>query len=81
MKILKYQIAAQIGGQQILSACEVQTSDERYEDNLALARAEAYNGEVTAEDVPDAPQELGVSQRLDELEALMAQLLFGGDAQ
>lgn len=38
---------------QISTKKEILCTEEKLEANLALARAEAYNGEVTVEEVPD----------------------------
>lgn len=40
---------------QISTKKEILCTEEKLEANLALARAEAYNGEVTVEEVPDEP--------------------------
>ena len=63
MKILKYQLMTEVNHGteeepnivQTFSACEIQCTDETFESNYALALKEAYNGEVTVEDV-DAPE-------------------------
>lgn len=61
MKLIKYQITTAVNhgtdeepnSEQVLSTCEIQCAADNLEANLALARAEAYNGEVTVEDIPD----------------------------
>lgn len=61
MKLIKYQITTavnhgtdeELDSEQVLSTCEIQCTADNLEANLALARAEAYNGEVTVEDIPD----------------------------
>ena len=61
MKKIKYQIAAEINTgtgdapevRQMLSACELLCEDGALDENLEFARSEAYNGDVTVEDVPD----------------------------
>lgn len=63
MKLIKYQITTAVNhgtdeepdSEQVLSTCEIQCTADNLEANLALARAEAYNGEVTLEDIPDEP--------------------------
>ena len=60
MKKIKYQIAAEINTgtgdalevRQMLSACELLCEDGALDENLEFARSEAYNGEVTVEDIP-----------------------------
>ena len=62
MKILKYQLllsAVDHGTENrsdlenILLPKERYSDDENFERNYAIAQAEAYNGEITVEDVPD----------------------------
>ena len=59
MKVLKYKVASENFGESSDSASLALVSKERYSDdanyekNLSIARAEAYNGEVTVEEVPD----------------------------
>lgn len=61
MKRIKYQIMTEINRgteetpdiQQVFNACEIRCPDNQLEANLALARAEAYSGEVTVEDTGD----------------------------
>lgn len=61
MKLIKYQITTTVNHgtdeepdiEQILNACEIHCTADNLETNLVLARAEAYNGEVTVEDIPD----------------------------
>ena len=65
--------------EQIFSDCEIQCTDETFESNYAIALKEAYNGEVTVEDVdapePEAPPT--TEQRVTELEEAMELLLSG----
>lgn len=59
MKILKYQLMREVNHGteeepnivQTFNACEIQCSEETFESNYALALKEAYNGEVTVENV------------------------------
>lgn len=57
--------------EQIFSACEIQCSDETFEANYAIALKEAYNGEVTVEEVEDeeTPAPSVESSVWDELDA------------
>ena len=77
MKILKYQLMREYNHGteeepnivQTFCPCEVQCSEATFESNYALARREAYNGDVTVEDAPDpepAPSEPSVWDELDE---------------
>ena len=58
MKILKYRITKENDNsepssmEQIFTEKERYSDDENYERNLLIAESEAYNGEVTVEDVP-----------------------------
>ena len=62
MKLLKYQVMREVNHGtaenpnvvQSFHNCEVRTTEEQYEANLALAKAEAY-GEVSVDVVPDPP--------------------------
>ena len=59
MKVLKYHVASENFDESSDSASmalvpkERYSDDANYEKNLSIARAEAYNGEVTVEEVPD----------------------------
>ena len=59
MKVLKYKVASENFDESSDSASLALVSKERYSDdanyekNLSIARAEAYNGEVTVEEKPD----------------------------
>ena len=61
MKIIKYQLMTGVNRGteeepnivQTFNACEIRCSDDTFEANYAIAKAEAYNGELTVEDVPD----------------------------
>lgn len=60
MKRIKYQLMTEVNHGteeqpdivQTFSNCEIRCEDELLESNLPAAQAEAYNGEVTVEDVP-----------------------------
>ena len=59
MKVLKYKVASENFDESSDSASmalvpkERYSDDANYEKNLSIARAEAYNGEVTVEEEPD----------------------------
>lgn len=42
---------------QSFHACEIQCAEEYFEANYAIAQKEAYNGEITVEDIPDPETE------------------------
>ena len=78
MKIIKYQLMTEVnhGAEeepnivQTFNDCEIQSSDDSFEANYAIALKEAYNGEVTVEEVPDpetpeAPDTDSVWEELD----------------
>ena len=74
MKLIEYQLMTEVnyGTDQtpniikILSDKRIQCPDDVFESNLAIAQAEAYNGEYTVEDVPD---EVTEPTQLDQIEA------------
>lgn len=43
---------------QTFTTCEIRCKEETLEANLAIAKAEAYNSEVTVEDVPQTEEEV-----------------------
>ena len=59
MKIIKYQLMTEVNHGteeepnivQTFNDCEIKCSDANFESNYAIAKAEAYNGEVTVEEV------------------------------
>ena len=59
MKLLKYQLMTEVnlGTEeqpdivQTFNAVELRCQDDRLEANLSIAKSEAYNGEVTVEDI------------------------------
>ena len=53
---------------QTFNACEIQCSDETFEANYATALKEAYNGEVTVEEVADPEREPTTEERIAALE-------------
>ena len=76
MKVLKYKVASENFDESSDSASlalvskERYSDDENYEKNLSIARAEAYNGEVTVEEEPDdRPLEEIRADKLEELSA------------
>lgn len=74
MKIIKYRLMTEVNHGthdepnvvQTFNDKEVHCSDEYYETNLIIAKAEAYNGEVTVEEVPD-PEPVVTEPTADEL--------------
>lgn len=85
MKILKYKIMtefdigteAEPNVQQILSDVSLGWSAE----NEAVAQREAYQGKYTVEDDGEPEPEPTAQERIEELEALVAELLFGGESE
>ena len=53
MKSIRYRTKAESG----LKVREITCDDAALAANLTIARAEAYNGEVTVEDIPDIETE------------------------
>ena len=86
MKRLTYQLLTTVnrGSEEepvavdILTDCEIICPDDDLDANLAIAQVEAYNGEVAVEDCAEAAAPLSNSQRIEELEELVAGLLYGG---
>ena len=83
MKIIKYRLMTEVNHgteeepsiMQTFNDCEIQCSDDSdFESNYAIALKEAYNGEVTVEEVPDPPHEptQEQEQRITALEEQMA---------
>lgn len=60
MKLIKYQLMTEINHGteehpdivETYNAVEIRCNDSNFDANYAIAQAEAYNGEVTVEDVP-----------------------------
>ena len=78
MKVLKYRLMTEVNHGteknpnivQTFDSVEIHSPDDVFEANLAIAQAEAYNGEVTVEDVPDdRPLEEIRADKLAELSA------------
>ena len=65
MKVLKYRLCTEVNhgteehpdSVQTFNAVELRCQDDRLEANLFIAKSEAYNGEVTVEDIPDIETE------------------------
>ena len=65
MKLLKYQLCTEVNHGteehpdivQTFNAVELRCHDDRLEANLSIAKSEAYNGEVTVEDIQDVETE------------------------
>ena len=70
MKSIKYQLMTEVNNGteeqpdivQTFNAVELRCQEDKFESNLAIAQAEAYNGEYTIEDEPD-------DRQLDEIRA------------
>lgn len=73
MKLIKYEMMTEVNHGteeepdivQTFNACEIQCKDEVFEANLAIAKAEAYNGEVTVEEVPGEDTEPTSDELMD----------------
>lgn len=85
MKTITYQLATEIDRgtpeapdiETVLTAASITCPDDRLEANLAIARAEAYQGQVTVED-DDRPEPLPSAEaRLAALEAAMLTMMEG----
>ena len=65
MKLLKYQLMTEVnlGTEeqpdivQTFNAVELRCQDDKLEANISIAKSEAYNGEVTVDDIPDIETE------------------------
>ena len=65
MKILKYRLMTEVNHGteeqpdivQTFNAVELRCQDDKLEANLSIAKSEAYNGEVTVEDIPMTEEE------------------------
>lgn len=65
MKIIKYQLMTEVNRGtedepnivQTFNACEIRCSDDTFEANYTIAKAEAYNGELTVETIPMTAEE------------------------
>lgn len=80
MKRIVYQFAVTTDGAQepvtYLQDKSILCPDDMLEENLAAAKAEAYNGEVTVEDVPDTrPLEAIKAERIQQSKADLAAYL------
>ena len=61
MKIIKYQLMTEVNHGteeepnivQTFNACEIRCADDVFESNYSIAEKEAYNGEITVEEIPD----------------------------
>ena len=61
MKIIKYQMMTEVNHGteeapnivQTFNACKIKCADDVFESNYAIAEKEAYNGEITVEEIPD----------------------------
>ena len=65
MKVLKYRLMTEVNHGteeqpdivQTFNAVELRCQDDKLEANLSIAKSEAYNGEVTVEDIPMTDEE------------------------
>ena len=65
MKLLKYQLCTEVNHGteeqpdivQTFNAVELRCQDDKLEANISIAKSEAYNGEVTVEDIQDVETE------------------------
>lgn len=72
MKLLKYQLMTEVNHgtedapqlEQIFSAVEMQTTEANSAANLAIAQAEAYNGEVEVVEVEEPETEPTEAEQL-----------------
>ena len=89
MKIIKYQLMREYNHGteeepnivQTFYPCEIQCSEASFASNYALAQREAYNGEVTVEDVEDEvvePTQLDIIEAQVTYTALMTDTLLEG---
>ena len=70
MKRITYQIQVGQETEVVLVSKAILCTDDTLETNLAAAKAEAYNGEVTVEDVPDnRPLEAIKAERIQQSKA------------
>ena len=88
MKIIKYKfLSCEINHgteeepniEQVILDKEIECSADAYESSLAIAQAEAYNGEVTVEDIPDeeaAPTQLDIIEAQVTYTAMMTDTLL-----
>lgn len=55
MKLIKYKFAANVGAtnakEMVLTDKTIKCADEHFDANYAIAQKEAYNGEITVEEV------------------------------
>lgn len=89
MKIIKYQIITKVNYgtedepqiTEIFASKMIECSEETYESNLAIAQAEAYNGEYTVEDIEDPEHVPTTDERVASLEEENALLKAQVDMQ
>ena len=82
MKRLTYQIMSEVNHgtaeqpdiRRLFNAVSIECGEAVYEANLSLARKEAYNGEVTVEDIEDPDTEPTAEERIAELEDAMCEM-------
>ena len=88
MKIIKYRIMSEknLGTEetheieQYLQPKKVYCSDEVFESNYAVAQQEAYNGEITVDDIPDSIEDQ-IAQLKAQLESTDYKIIKCSEAQ
>ena len=87
MKILKYQIMTEVnlGTKehpnivQVFDDKDMRCGDANFETSYAMALKEAYNGEVTVEDILDEPTQLDRIEAQATYTAMMTDTLLGSE--
>ena len=82
MKLIRYQFMSEVnhGTEEepniirTLRDCEIRCDESVFDSNYAVAQRDAYNGEVTVEDIFDPEHEPTAEERIAELEAVNAEL-------
>ena len=79
MKSIRWYKQIEIGvdenGEPIITLApqHIDSTDAGFANDYAIAKAEAYNGEVTVEEIPDIETEPTTEQRVSDLEEQLAQ--------
>lgn len=80
MKCIKYQLMTEINfgteeepkREQVFSAAEIRTTEKNFDANYALAEKEAWNGEITVEEISGEETAPTTEERVAELEEAVA---------